>query len=514
MKLKRTSNSIRNIAIGFVNRVITQIGPFLLRTLVIYKLGNEFAGLSSLFSSILQVLNLTELGLGTAIVYNMYAPIAEDDHVRIRALMNFYRKAYLAIGTLIGVVGVALLPMLPYLVHDGKVPDGIHLQTIYLIYLAGTVSSYFFGSYKRSLLLAYQRTDMDELIVMLVQIVVYIVRAAVLLTIQNYYLYILIIPIGSIVQNCIYATFVDRRYPYLRPAGKLSRLDILQLYKKVAGLFVHKLGSTISNGLDNIVISMFLGLEILGKSGNYLLIINAVLTILNIVYSSVVAGIGNLLELEDNQKAQGVFFKLSFLNLWLQSVCSACLLCLFQPFVSLWAGTKSLFPTETMLILVVYFYTFVQRKVVLTFKDAAGLWERDWLKPLVGSAANFIMNILLVQYCGINGVYLSTILSYWLIEIPWETRVLFKCQLHISTSCYFKTQMSYAVLCLIVSTACYGLVSLITLGGVAGLFLKGILCIVTSNVILIAIFWKNNHFRYYKNLFTRILKQYIRLRNV
>ena len=158
MRLAKTKNAVRNIFFGAVFKIITLLGPFIIRTMILWIMGSEYIGLNSLFTSILSFLSLAELGVGSALVYSMYKPIAEDDQDMICALLNLYRKMYRIIGMIILGVGLLLLPFLNKLVK-GEAPADVNLYILYLIYLFNTVISYVMFAYKQSLLTAFQRSD-------------------------------------------------------------------------------------------------------------------------------------------------------------------------------------------------------------------------------------------------------------------------------------------------------------------------------------------------------------------
>ena len=157
-KIERTKNATRNIIFGVILKAYQIIAPFLMRTALIYLMGVQYLGLNSLFTSILQVLNLAELGVGSAMIYSMYKPIAEDNNAAICALMKLYRTYYRVIGLIIAVAGCALTPFIPKLI-SGDVPEKVNIYVLYLLNLGATVLSYWLYAYKNSILQAYQRMD-------------------------------------------------------------------------------------------------------------------------------------------------------------------------------------------------------------------------------------------------------------------------------------------------------------------------------------------------------------------
>ena len=241
------------------NKIFTIFFPFLIRTVLIKKIGIEYAGLNSLFSSILQVLNLTELGFASAVVYSMYKPIAEDDKDTICALLNFYKRVYFIIGLVILALGTAVMPFLPHLIK-GNVPQDINIYVLYSIYLVNTSLSYLLFGYKNSLLNAHQRRDVISNILTITQGLMNICQLLILVTIKNYYLYVLMMPIFTVLNNVMVGIETKRMFPEYSCKGKLDISVKKDIRKKVAGLMISKLAQTSRNSFDSIFISAFLGL--------------------------------------------------------------------------------------------------------------------------------------------------------------------------------------------------------------------------------------------------------------
>lgn len=301
MKINRTKNATRNITSGFALKLYQLITPFVIRTLMIYFLGMEYVGLNTLFSSILQVLNLAELGVGAAMVYSMYKPIAEDNSNMICALMRLYKIYYRIIGLIVLIAGLIIMPFVPKLI-SGTVPDGINIYVLYVLNLAATVVSYWLFAYKNSLLTAHQRTDIVNNITIATSTVQYVLQAVVLLVMKNYYVYLIVALASQAVLNIVTAYWATKMYPQYEARGELDRQSVKEINQRVKDLFTSKLGSIIVNSADTIVISAFLGLSILGVYNNYYYILNAVLGFVTIIFTACTAGIGNsiIVDSEDN----------------------------------------------------------------------------------------------------------------------------------------------------------------------------------------------------------------------
>ena len=424
MKIDRTKNATRNITSGIALKLYQLITPFIIRTIMIYLLGVEYVGLNSLFTSILQVLNLAELGVGSAMVYSMYKPIAEDDNTTICALLRLYKVYYRAIGWIVLIAGVVIMPFVPKLI-SGDVPAGINVFVIYGLNLAATVASYWLFAYKNSLLTAHQRTDIVNKTTILVTTVQYILQILVLLVWKNYYMDLVIALASQVMLNVVTAVFANKMYPTYKPEGKLNKEEVKGINRRVGDLFTSKLGGIIVNSADTIVISAFLGLSVLGVYNNYYYIMNSVLGFVTVIFTACTAGIGNSLIVDTEEKNLRDLNKLTFLISWIGCFCCSCFLCLYQPFMRIWVGEKYLLSFGCVVCFVIYFYIRILNQVLIVYKDAAGMWHEDRFRPLCTALANLIMNIVLVQFIGIYGILLSTVLSTLFIGMPWVIHNLF-----------------------------------------------------------------------------------------
>ena len=262
MRIDRTQNAIRGIAAGLCMKLYQMVVPFLMRTVRIYTMGVEYLGLNSLFTSILHILNLAELGVGAAMVFSMYKPIAEDDTACICALLKLYRRYYRMIGVIIGVVGLMLTPFIPKLIA-GTVPEGINVYWLYLLNLGSTVLSYWLFAYRSSLLQAHQRRDVISLVMLAANVVQHILQILILLYLRNYYLYVIVMLLCTALNNVLSGVVTIRMYPQYRPQGQLDRETQASIMGRIRDIFTGKLGSVVLQYADTIVLSAFMGLTML-----------------------------------------------------------------------------------------------------------------------------------------------------------------------------------------------------------------------------------------------------------
>ena len=345
--------------------------------------------------------------------------------------MNLYKRYYRIIGGVILAAGLVLLPFIPYLV-SGDVPKDINIYTIYLLNLAATVASYWMFAFRNCLLTAYQRTDVASKIYLLTSTIQYIIQALLLVFFRNYYVYLIVTIATQIGSNVLMAWTTRKMFPEYSARGHLEKREIKNINQRVRDLFTAKLGGTIVNSADSVVISAFLGLSLLGIYNNYYYIMSSVLRFIAIIFSSCSAGIGNAIVVDSLDKNYKDFRLMTFIVGWLMAVASACMMCLYQPFMRFWVGEENMLDTFTVVLFCVYFFVHEMSLVWATYKDAAGIWHEDRFRPFIGSLVNLALNIFFVKVVGIGiyGILLSTILSYILISMPWLivnlSRVFFK----------------------------------------------------------------------------------------
>ena len=465
-----------------------------MRTVIIYIMGVQYLGLNSLFTSVLQVMNLAELGIGSAMVYSMYKPIVEDDKTTICALMNLYKKYYRIIGGIIALVGIVLTPFVPKLIN-GEFPREINIYILYLLHLGATVLSYWLFSYKGAVIQAYQRTDIISKITLATNTMQYLLQILVLYYFRDYYLYVLILLFAQVATNVITAGFANYLYPELKASGSLSMIEVKQINQRIRDLFTAKIGMVVVGSVDTIVISAFLGLTTLAIYQNYYFIMNAMAGFITVIFTAITAGIGNSLITESKEKNFYDFKVLTFIICFILCVFCCCFANLYQPFMKIWVGEKLMLEYRYVIMFCVLFYCLELAMIWATVKDAAGLWHSDRYRPLIGAIANLVMNIIMVKTIGLIGVILSTILSYLLISMPWLIHNLFRYLYKKPLRIYLCDLIFY-----VLATICFGVSTCYICGGVkcSGIFeiiIKGIISSIVPIIGWCLIFSRKKEFK-------------------
>ena len=506
MKIERTKNAARSIIFGGLLKAYQILLPFVIRTVMLYFLGVEYLGLNSLFVSILQVLNLAELGVGSAMVCSMYKPIADDDTTTICALMRLYKIYYRIIGLIVLIAGIVISPFLPYLVKGG-IPSDLNLYILYFLNLGATVCSYWLFAYKSSIFFAFQRNDIISKVQLLTNSIQYIIQIVVVIFLRNYYLFLIVAMFAQILNNILAAILAQKYYPQYKAIGSLDKVEEKKINQRIRDLFTAKLGGVIVNSADSIVISAFLGLTSLAIYQNYFYIITSITAFILVIYKSCLAGIGNSLVVESLEKNYNDFQTISLGSFWIFGFCIVCFLCLFQPFMTLWVGEDLLLSIIMVVLFCLYFYFYQLMNLFSLYKDAAGIWHQDRFRPLIEAAVNLILNLILVQFIGLYGILLSTIISMAFVSLPWLCQNLFKYVFKCDCKNYLKLLIAGFFVIICVSAITYLACFFIPIDGFWGLIIRAGICVILSNGLYFVIFRKFPGFDRIVNIVKRLLKK-------
>lgn len=493
--MSRIENSIKNIKYSVASQAVNFILVFITRKIFLFILSSEYLGLNGLFSDILSMLSLAELGIGTAITYCLYKPLAANDYKKINSLMLFYKKAYYYIGIFVFVIGMFLTPFLKILIVT---PDIKGIELIYAFFVINSAASYFL-TYKRNLLLADQKRYINVIIHQLFVFLMNVMQILFLLITHNYFAYLIIMIACTISENIFTSIYVNKKYIYLniKSAKQLSPNEKKEIYKNVRAMMSHRIGGVIVNGTDNLIMAKFVGIVSVGLYSNYFLIKNTLVSITNMLFQSIIASIGNLnVDKSNKSRKKEVFYILYFASAWLFGFTSICLICLYNPFVSLWVGKEYIFNYSIVVIIVLNYYISGMRQVVLTTRDAMGIFWYDRYKPIFESIINLILSIPLSISFGIKGVLLGTFFSTLTTSFWVEPYVLFKYGLSEKLNIYFKKYITYTFTTLLNALLTYLLCNVIYGTGLLFIIIKLIFIAVFSNLFYILCYHRSKEFVY------------------
>lgn len=501
----RTNNSLRNIAVTIVCQAIKLILNFIVRMLFIKILVSDYLGLEGLFSNILSVLSLAELGIGQAISFALYKPLKENDKELIKSIMKFFKSAYVTIGLFILIFGLLLNPFIPYFVN-GEININENLYLVYSLYVLSVGLSYF-SSYKRELINADQKLYVTNTYVYSCLIIMNVLQILGLLLFKKYYIFLLVKVIIVCIENILITRKANKLYPFLleKKVKKINSKKLTEVKKNIVGTISFKVGKVVVNSTDNIIISKFLGLSLVGIYSNYRLIITSLTGIITQLFTSITASIGNLGAEENKAKSYDVYTKIYFIGFWIYSLCAICLYFLINDFITIWIGKKYLLDNIVVILICVNFFLVGISSVNSVFRDAYGLYWKGKFKPIIEVLVNLILSLLLVDKYGIMGVLLGTLCSNIFVNFWWESLILYKNIFDKQLRVYFKMFFKYLSVTLFIIFLLYTIFHYIIISNVILLFIiKIIIAFLLINVIYIILYKNKDEFKFYINIIKKL----------
>lgn len=496
MKRSHIKNSLGAFFASATNIVVS----FVAQKVFLNILNAEYLGLNGLFSNIISMLAIFELGIGSAITFSLYRPIVLGDKEKIKALMNFYKKAYRIIAFIVLAVGIGVVPVLPSLIKDISID--VNIYVIYLLFLADVVCSYLL-TYRRSILYADQKNYQINIVHICYLVLMNCLQLSILAITRNYYIYLIIKVIMRVLENIAIHLIVKRQYDYLNDieSSVLAKEDEGLILKKVRALVFHKIGTFIVLGTDNIIISKFIGLVEVGLYANYLLVINAINSLIGQTIMALTPTIGHKLAIEDSRKSYDLFKRTRFLGFVFACLSATVFFSCIQQVISLWVGKEYLLDNLTTALLSYELYRKINRNSYLSFKEAAGIYYEDRFAPLIESATNIVASIILLQFFGIAGVFMGTIISglaLWCYSYP---KFVYKNLFKRSYAAYAKETIGYASVFMLSAATSYLATSQLHLESiVAQLAINATVSVfITSVIISIALGWTSS-FKYFSQV--------------
>lgn len=408
----RIQYAVKNIAFGYIGNITSTILGFVLRTVFIMKLDETLLGVNGLYTGILTMLSLAELGIGTALNYSLYAPVAKGDIEKIKSYMLFYKKAYLAIAGVVTAIGIILIPFLKYFIKNPGDYGIRELTVYYLIFLFNTVSTYFVA-YKYSLVNAQQKNYIQTNALTLTKLATTVSQIIVLLATANFLFYLLTAAVVELIQKIYVNHYLNRLYPYLKEKNvkPLKKEETQVIKDKTRALVYHKVGDVARLQTDSIIISSLIQVSLVGVVDNYTMVINSISGFVNIIFNSVISSFGNLIATESEEKQYEMFNVYRFAANWVYGLSAIGFYVLLTPLVYLWLGEAWLLGNGVVALILIDYYFKGDRIVLSNFKTAAGVFEEDKYLALIQGIANLVISIVLVQFMGLAGIYVGTIVS-------------------------------------------------------------------------------------------------------
>lgn len=502
----RTQNVVKNSSAGLIQRVVQMLVQFALRTAFIRLLGKEYTGISGLFTDILQVLSLMELGLDSSMVYALYKPLVEGDARRISALLKFYKKAFTVIGCLVLAAGALCTPLLPYIVKG--VPNiKENISFIFLMYVLTTGSSYFL-IYKSVLLRADQKSRIINYVATLVSLAECVLAILLLIVFKNFYAYLIVHLVATLGKNIIISRIAANSYKEYFAASDavLSRKEKAVLYKNLACLSVYTTSGVVINSTDSIFISAFVGTVEVAIIGNFTMIITSLRSLINQVVSASMPSVGNLAATSTGEKQEEVFKRMNFLIFWIGCIGCTCLFNLLNPFVGeVWFDPSYKTTLPVLALLVVNFFIAVISFPVEAFRGSNGLFVQGWMRPAIMAVMNIVLDYFWGKRWGIMGIFAATTVSRVLTQVWFDPWLVYRKVFGSSVKPYFIRTLFYALLTVASCAAAYGICAWLPLGsGLFSLLVKALICLLVSNAAILLVFGRSEELGYVKGIIRKI----------
>jgi O-antigen/teichoic acid export membrane protein len=509
MVKSRKKQSAKNIGFALTNHLVRTILVFATRYFLIIKLGEMYAGINSFFLNVISILSLAELGFGAALVYSMYKPMADNDTEKLKTLTALYKKIYMLVGLVITILGLCLLPFIPLLIADySSIPKYISLQTIFIVFLAQSVSSYFMA-HRRALIFAAQRNDIESIVSLGTGILYNGLQIATLVLFANFYVYVTVAAFTTILDNAVIYIISCKKFPHINNKNitPLPTDERKKIQKNVIAMLCHKLGGVVTGASTNLIVSAMLGVIILGRYSNYLVITVAMFGIIGVLLHSIRGSVGNLVSKRDKDYVYTLFKRLNFAYVMFVSFCTICMISLFQPFISVWLGADRLLTTQVMILIGTSFFLTNVRRMTDLFKETTGLFWNDRWKPVAEVILNIGISITLCYFFGLAGAILGAIISITLTVIWVEPFVLYRNYFKKSLWKYFSRFTIYVLVTVITGAIVLYTTSLLPTGGFWNLILTFTVTGALTGILLALSLCWTREFRFWLREVTGFVKK-------
>ncbi|BEI60355.1 oligosaccharide flippase family protein [Blautia luti] len=503
-KHSRTGNAMINALTGSAMQIVNVVLGFISRTIFIYLLNSDYLGVNSLYTNILTVLSFAELGIGSAIVFSLYKPIADKDKTKIQALMKLYKRAYCFIGISVLVMGLCVIPFLPYIIRE-KPDVKENLTLVYVLFLINTSASYF-CSYKKTLITANQKDYIVQIYTRIFQFVQIVLQSVFLFFTHQYLTYLIIYIVCTLGQNIALSIKADKMYPFIteKNDAELSENETKQIFANVKALFVYKIGSVVLNGTDNIIISAIINVGTVGIASNYTMLMNNVTNVVGSAITSLTASVGNLSVKGSKTQMRDVMHQLLLLCVWLYGFIAIGFFVLANDFVELWIGKNYLLEQSVVFAILFSLYINGVQYAAYTFRTTQGLFVQSRWVPLISAIINIILSIWWGKLIGLTGIFIATGISRLCTTTIVDPWLVYKNNFGKAPVEYYIKYIMESLGVVINGLFQIWLINKISINGWLGFFVKGIAICITANLIFLIEFgWTKD----FKALVRRVIPQ-------
>lgn len=491
----RTSNVIKNIYTGIGGKICISVLAFIERKIFIQYIGIEFLGLNGLFSNILQILSLADLGFSIAMGYSYYEPFAQKNKEKVAALTQFYSKIYNLISASIFIIGIMLLPFLKYIINvSEEIPN---LQIYYLMYLINVSVSYLFV-YSTALMNADQKGYVVNTITVIVSTVKTIIQIIAIVVYKSYAVYLFITIAATILNNILLFNKSRTIYPFIKNRNiVLDSAEKKHIFLNLKSVFIYKISGTLLNSVDTILISVLLGTSIVGYYSNYQMLIMYITQFVGVLFSAVTAGVGNFIYTEkSDERKYEVFNSMLLISFWLSAVASIGVFYLSSDFISLWLGKDYVLDAYVSIAIAFNLFFVISMQPVFVFREAIGLYQKTKWIMLIAAAINLVLSIILGKVWGLAGIIVATILARIVTYFWFEPHLLYKLVFNKGAGTFFYqywTNVFITVGCMLILKK---LLNLYIYNSMSGFLVKSCIIVLFVSMVYLILNYKNPAFRW------------------
>lgn len=500
----RTRNAGKNAISAILNRIIVLLLTFISRKFFIQYIGVEYLGINGLFSNVLTLLSMADLGLGTAMNVSLYKPIAKNDTRRITALLNYFKKLYIYIAVGVMIVGLVLLPFLRYLVNMER--DIPYLYVYYVVFVLKNTASYLF-IYKASLLRADQKAYLINKIEVYVNTIKVLTQMVIVIVCKSYFIYIAIDVFAVILLNLFVSKTADQQYEFLNNKNVLQPDEKKEIFTDISSVFLYKIAWSLLNGTDNILMSVIVGTVYVGYYSNYFTITNNIETFIALLFTSLTASIGNLVAVGTEKQKYKIFQSMQMVSFWICGIVCVCLFYLLQDFITIWLGKAFLLDNLTLTAIVVNVFFSLCMRPVWTFREGTGMYQQIRYIMFVTAILNLILSIFLGKKFGVCGILFATAISKLVTYFWYEPYLLFKNFFNAKPYKYYFEYIKNAGVLLVCGLICYMPMQYIVGENIVCWMLKAVICLAVVNGMYLLRYMKTEEFRFMKEKVVHMIKR-------
>ncbi len=488
----RTKKSVYNITMNLVNQIVILVLGFVSRTVFIKTLGVEYLGINGLFTDVLGMLSLADLGFNTAMVYSLYKPLALNDKQKITALISFYRRIYNIIAASITVIGLGLIPFLRFIIHTDK--DIPLLEVYYLFALSGVIISYLFV-YKTAIITADQKNYLVTRITIITSIIKTVSQILFLYLFQSFIIYLLLNTAFNFLNNYVASRKAIKLYPYISKRTVLSKEEQSDIFKNIKSVFIYKLSSVALNATDNILISILVSTAMVGYYSNYLMVSNKIVAIISLLFTSLTASIGNIIVKESAKKKYEIFKAEQSISDMISGIIVPCFFVLINDLIKIWLGEKYIISTELAIAMSTNLYLSCVLQPLWSYREATGMYQKTRWVMFIAAIINILLSILLGHFIGIVGIIAASAIARISTYVWYEPKLLFSDYFEHSSKSFFVDLLKNAGLVILLSVIMFWGTNRIEVNSWYQLIIKACICGILSLGVILAVYYKSDGFR-------------------